>query len=120
MLASCNSVIFSGKIGGETFLPELVFAFDFAFGLRGWGIKEANVVEFESPAQLSYSAWGFGEKDTVIIDVELQGTAVGQEGCGEEIEVGQQEFSVVKLGADEEAAAIVEHIEHGKIDRRVR
>ena len=101
-------------------MPELVFAFDFALGLRSWGIKEANVVELESPAQLSESARGFSEKDAVVIDVELQGTSVGQEGCREKIEVRQQEFSVVELGADEESAAIVEHIEHRKIDGRVR
>jgi len=111
---------FTGKVGWETILPELVFAFDFALGLRSWGIKEANVVELESPAQLSESARGFSEKDAVVIDVELQGTSVGQEGCGEKIEVRQQEFSVVELGADEESAAIVEHIEHRKIDGRVR
>jgi len=44
--------LFAGKIGWEAPLPELVFAFDFAFGFRGWGIKEANVVELESRAQL--------------------------------------------------------------------
>ena len=121
MLASLQLAdFFTGKVGWETILPELVFAFDFALGLRSWGIKEANVVELESPAQLSESARGFSEKDAVVIDVELQGTSVGQEGCREKIEVRQQEFSVVELGADEESAAIVEHIEHRKIDGRVR
>lgn len=37
-------------------MPELVFAPDFAFGLRGWGIKEANIAEFESTAQLDQAA----------------------------------------------------------------
>jgi len=112
--------LFTGKVGWETILPELVFAFDFALGLRSWGIKEANVVELESPTQLSDSARSFSEKDAVVIDVELQGASMGQEGRGEEVEVRQQKFSVVELGADEESAAIIEHIEHGKIDGRVR
>ena len=89
--------LFTGKVGRETVLPELVFAFHFAFGLRSWGIKEANVVEFESPAQLSDSARSFSEEDAVVIDVELQGASVGQEGGGEEIEVRQEEFSVIEL-----------------------
>ena len=39
--------LLAGEIGRQPLLPELVFAFDFAFGLRGWGIKETNVVEAE-------------------------------------------------------------------------
>ena len=37
----------AGEIGGQALLPELVFAFDFTLGLRGWGIKEAYLVEGE-------------------------------------------------------------------------
>lgn len=107
---------FAGKIGREAFLPELVFALDFAFGLRGWGIKEANVVELEGPAQLGEGVGGDGEKDGVIIDVELEGPAMGQEGGGQEIEVRQDEFPLVEFGAGEEAAAIIEQVEHGVIN----
>lgn len=89
--------LFTGKVRRETVLPELVFAFHFAFGLRSWSIKEANVVEFESPAQLSDSARSFSEEDAVVIDVELQGASVGQEGGREEIEVRQEKFSVIEL-----------------------
>jgi len=39
--------VFAGEIGREPALPELVFALDFSLGLGRWGIKEANVVEFE-------------------------------------------------------------------------
>jgi len=53
----------------------------------------------------------------VIIDVDLQGPAVGQEGGGEEIQVGEQEFPVIDFGADDDAAAIVEHVKHGKVQR---
>ena len=38
---------FAGEKGWEPLLPELVFTFDFALGLRGWGIKEAYLVEGE-------------------------------------------------------------------------
>lgn len=41
---------FTGKVGRETFLPELVFALDFALGLGRGSIKETNVIELERPA----------------------------------------------------------------------
>ncbi len=44
--------LFAGEIGREPPLPELVFTLDFALGLGCWSIKEANVVELESPAEL--------------------------------------------------------------------
>ena len=36
--------LFAGEIGWEPALPKLVFAFDFAFGLRRWGRQEAKSV----------------------------------------------------------------------------
>lgn len=63
--------IFTGKKGGQAPLPELVFAFDFAFGLRRRGVTEADIVELESRAQLSERVGIVGEKDAVIVDVEL-------------------------------------------------
>ena len=107
--------LFAGEIGWEATLPELVLALDFSFSLGCWGIKETNVVEFESPAELGQCVGIFGEKQGVIIDVDLQWATVGQEGGGQEIKVGEQEFTAIDFGSDEEAAAIVEHIEHGKI-----
>ena len=109
--------LFAGKIGWEPALPELVLAFDFAFGLGRWGIKETDVVELERPTELSHRVGILREKDGVIIDVNLQRPAVDQEGGGEEIEVGQEEFSTIEFGTDKHAAAIVEHIEHGKVQR---
>ena len=106
--------VFAGEIGWEPALPELVLALDFSLGLGCWGIKETNVVELESPAQLGEGVGIFGEKHGVIIDVDLQGPTVGQQSGGEEIQVGEEEFPVIDFGADEQAAAIVQHIEHGK------
>ena len=107
--------VFAGEIGREPALPELVFALDFSLGLGRWGIKEANVVELEGRAQLGERVGILGEKHGVIIDVDLQRSAVSQESGGEEIQVGEQEFAVIDFGADEQAAAIVQHIEHGKV-----
>lgn len=108
--------LFASEIGREALLPELVFALNFAFGLRCWGVMETNVVELEGPAQLGERLRGFGEKEAMIIDVELQGSPVSEEGRRQEIEVGQEQFPVVEFGADKQAAAIVEHIKHREVD----
>ena len=88
---------FTGKIGGQAPLPVLVSPFDFAFGLGRGGIEETDVVKLERPAQLGQGVRIVGEKDTVVIDIDLQGAAVGQERGGQEVEVGEQEFPLVKL-----------------------
>ena len=107
--------VFAGEIGREPALPELVFALDFSLGLGRWGIKETNVIELEGRAELGERIGILGEEHGVIIDVDLQRSAVSQESGGEEIQVGEQEFAVIDFGADEQAAAIVQHIEHGKV-----
>jgi len=112
--------LFAGEIGRKPALPELVLALDFALGLRRWSIKEADVVELERPAELSQRVGVFREKHGVIIDVDLQRSAVDEESGGEEIEIGQEEFSAIEFGTDEHAGTIVEHIEHGKVQRAPR
>ena len=112
------SDLFAGEIGRQSALPELVFTLDFSFGLGCWGIQEANVVEFERRAELGQGLGILGEKDGMVIDVNLQGATVAQERGGQEIKVGQQEFAAIDFGTDEHAATIVEHIEHGKGQRR--
>ena len=101
-------------------MPELVFAFNFAFGLGRWSIKKANLIKLQGGAQLGESLWVLSEEDAVIIDIELKWASVGQEGGGEEIQVGQEQFAVIEFGTDEEAAAIVEPIEHWEVDRAER
>ena len=109
--------VFAGKKRREAALPELVLALDFSLGLGRWGIKETNVVKLEGRAELGQRLGILGEKHGVIIDADLQRPVVSQESGGEEIQVGEQEFPVVDFGADEDAAAIVQHIEHGKVQR---
>ena len=107
--------VLTGEIGRESALPELMLALDFSFGLRRWGIQETNVVELERPAELGQRVGILREKDGVIIDVDLQRSAIDQESGGEEFQVGQEEFSAIEFGTDEHAGTIVEHIEHGKV-----
>ena len=112
--------VFAGEIGREPPLPELVFALDFALGLRGWGIKEADVVEPEGPAELGQRVGILREEHGVIIDVDLQRSAVDEESGGEEIEIGEEEFSAIEFGGDKHAATIIEHVEHGKVQQAGR
>jgi hypothetical protein len=42
--------LFTGEVGEQTPLPELMFAFDFALGLRPGSIEETEVIELECPA----------------------------------------------------------------------
>lgn len=110
--------LFADEIGWKSALPELVFALDFPLGLWRWGIEETNVVKLECPAQLGERIGILREKDGVIIDVDLQGSAIAQESGGKKIKVGQEEFSIIEFGTNEYAAAIVEHVEHRVVDRR--
>ena len=114
------SDLLAGEIRGKAPLPKLVFTFDFTLCLRCWSVKETNLIEAKGRAELGQSVRGLGEENGVIIDVELEWPAVGQEGGGEKIQVGEKEFSFIEFGAHEEAAAIVEHIEHGKVERAER
>ena len=107
--------LFTGEKGGEALLPELMFPFDFAFGLGRGSVTKTNAIKLERPAQLRQRVRELRGKDGMIIDIELQRSAVVQEGARQEIEVGQEQFALINLGADKEAAAVVEHIEHGKI-----
>ena len=105
---------FTGEISREPVLPEEMFAFDFAFGLGRWGVTQADVIELEGPAQLGEGIGILGEEKTVVINVQLQGAAMLHKRGREKVEIGQEEFPFIQFGAGEQAAAIVEHVEHGE------
>ncbi len=61
----------SGQKWWEAFLPVVVAAFDFAFGLRGWGVEEFDPVEVECLAELGESIRIMGVKEGM--EVHIQG-----------------------------------------------
>ncbi len=66
-------------------------------------------------AQASWvGAWGVIVKRTRNNRHALQGPSTGQESGRQEIQTGEQAFSAIDFGGEKEAAAIVEHVEHGK------
>jgi len=103
---------FHDLVGGQewdqAFLPVVVTAFDFAFGLGRRRIKELDAVEVEGRPQLGEGVGVVGVEEGVEVHVEGQGQAVGLEDAGEEVEVGQEGFAWVKPCAGVEAGGIVE------------
>ncbi len=103
--------VFGLKEWGQTFLPELVTALDFAFGLGSGSITEGDGIKAQSGGQLGVGLWGVGEEEAVIIDIETEGQTVGLEDAAEEVHVGEESFTWVKTGAEDDAAVIVEDVE---------
>ena len=103
----------SGQQGREAFLPVVVAAFDFAFGLRGGGVTQGDAVEVERGSELGEGVGGVGEEEGVVVHVEGQGQAVGLEGAGEEVEMGEQRFAFVEAGPGVIAGGVVEEVEQG-------
>ena len=97
-----------GQERGQAFLPVVVAAFDFTFGLGGGGVAEGDAVEVEGGAQLGEGVGVVGVEEGVVVHVEGQGQAVGLEDAGEEIEVGQEGFAGVEAGAGVVAGGVVE------------
>ena len=112
--------LFAGEAGRQPPLPVWMLALDFALGLGRGRVAQADGVELERPAQLSQSVWIVREKEAVIIHVKLQRAAVRQESGGQKIKAGKQKLALVKLGAGQEAAAIIKQVEHGESDFGMR
>ena len=85
---------FCGEEGAEAFLPVVVAAFDFAFGLRGWGVAELDAVEAEGCAELGEGIGVVSVKEGVVVHIDGQRPAVSLEDAGEEVEVGEEGFQV--------------------------
>jgi hypothetical protein len=103
---------FDDLVGGQernqAFLPVVVAAFDFAFGLGRRRIKELDAVEVEGRPQLGEGVGVVGVEEGVEVHIKGQGQAVGLEDAGKEVEVGQEGFAGVKSCAGVEARGIVE------------
>src|ERR1019366_4827201 len=108
------SDLFTGEVSGQALLPEEVTAFDFALGLWSWGVTEADAIEVQGLAELGQGERVMGEEEAVKIDIDFQRQATLDEGGGQEIQVGQEEFPFIDFRASENAAAVIEHIDHRK------
>jgi hypothetical protein len=98
----------SGQEGNKSFLPVVVPAFDFAFGLGRRGIEEVDAVEVEGRPQWGEGVGVVGVEEGVEVHIKGQGQAVGLEDAGQEVEVGQEGFAGVKPCAGVETGGVVE------------
>ena len=105
-----NDVV-GGQEGREAFLPVVVAAFDFAFSLRGGGVAHGHAVEVERGPELGVGVGGVGEEKGMIVHVEHEGQAVGLEGAGQEVEVGQEGFTFVEAGTGVVTRGVVQEVE---------
>jgi hypothetical protein len=99
---------FCGEEGDEAFLPVVVAAFDFAVGLRGWGVAELDAVAAECRAELGEGIGVVSVEEAVVVHIEGQRQAVSLEDAGEEVEVGEEGFRGIEAGAGVEAGGVVE------------
>ena len=97
-----------GQEWDETFLPVVVAAFDFAFGLWGWGVEEFDTVEVEGRAELGEGVWVVGVEEGVVVHIKGQRQAVSLKGAGKKIEVSEQGFGGIEACAGVETCGIVE------------
>jgi hypothetical protein len=106
---------FADLIGGQerwkAFLPVVVAALDFAFGLGCGRIEQFDAVEVEGLAQLRKGVGVVGVEEGVKVHVEGQRQSVGLEGTGQEIEMGQEGFAGVEARASVVTGGIVQNIQ---------
>ena len=103
--------LLTGEVSRPALLPKLVAALDFALGAGAGRVTEVDPVKAQSPSQLREGLRHRREEHRVVIDVEFQRQAVLEERCREKVQVGQQGLTLVNLGAGEDPAAIIQHIE---------
>ena len=104
----------------EAFLPVVMAAFDFAFGLGCWGIAQFDAIEVEGLAELGEGVGIMGVEEGMKVHIQGQGQAMGLEDAGEEIEVGQEGFAGIETGTSVEAGGVVEDVEQGLLVRAAR
>ena len=97
----------------QTFLPAVVAAFDFTFGLGRGCVAEGDAVEVEGSAQLGEGVGVVGVEEGVEVHIEGQGQAVGFEGAGEEVQMRQKGFGWVEARASVVTGGIVQNIKQG-------
>ncbi len=102
-----SGYLLRGKERWEAFLPEVVRALDFAFGLRSRGVTQRDFVKAQGAAELGQSLWLTGKEEGMVIDVEGQREAMLTKGGGEEVEMGREIFAFVDASARDQAAVVI-------------
>ena len=105
--------VIGGQERREAFLPVIMAALDFAFGLGRWGIEQFDAVEVKRLAEPSEGIGVVGVEEGVEVDIEGQWQTVVFEDAGQEIKMGQQGFGGIEARSDIEACGIIQDVEEG-------
>jgi hypothetical protein len=103
------------KESGESFLPEIVSTFYFAFGLWGGSKAQGNLVEAQGGAELRKGVGLTGKEEGVVIDVQGQRQAAGDKGAGEEVEMRKENLARVDPRKGQQPAVIVDDFQEWKL-----
>jgi len=98
----------SGQQWWQAFLPVIVAAFDFAFGLGRRGVAQIHAVEVERLTELGEGVGVVGVEEGVVVHIERQGHAVDLEDAGQEVEMGEERFLFVEARAGVVAGGVGE------------
>jgi hypothetical protein len=107
--------LLGGEERREAFLPEVVSALDFAFGLRSGRVAQGDFVKVQSAAELREGLWLTGKEEGMVVDVESQGEAVLAKGGGEEVEMSGEIFAFVKARPGDQTTVVVDESEEGRL-----
>ena len=99
----------------EAFLPKIMGALDLAFGLRGGRIAQGDFVEAQGGAELGEGLGLAGEKEGVIVNVQGERQPVLAKSRGEEVEVRGEIFALVKAGAGQHAAVVIDDFQERRL-----
>lgn len=95
-------------------MPIVMKAFDFVLGLRSRRVAQGDFVKVQRPAELREGVGLVGEEEGMVIDIEGQRQAAGEEGGGQIIEMGGERLGGIKAREREQAAVIIERLEQVK------
>ena len=108
---------FADVVGGqqwwEAFLPVVMAAFDFAFGLGCGRVAEGDAVEVEGGTELGEGVWVVRIEEGVEVHIQGQGQAVGLEDAGQEIKMSQEGFAGVEACAGVVTGGVIQNIKQG-------
>ena len=101
-------------------MPVIVAAFDFAFGLGGWGVAQRDAIEMECGTQLGERIRIMGVEEGVVVNVEGQRQAMDLEDTREKVKMSQERFSGVEVSARVKARGVVQKVQEDLLVGRAR
>jgi hypothetical protein len=106
--------LLGGEERGQPALPEIMGALDLALGLRSGRVAQRDFVKAERGTKLSERIRGVSEKEGVVIHVERQRQAGGEEGAGQIVQVSEERLARIEPRERDHAAVIIDGLEQNE------